>query len=106
MGRRWKQRVKWWQRAAQAPTQTTTSRQGIPEIDELVNKGREQLRVLMGGGNGGGKVVAALAAVAGPALTRGTVGLGILGALVLWGMASFYTVKPEEQSVELLLGQI
>jgi membrane protease subunit HflK len=28
--------------------------QGIPEIDELVNKGREQLRVLMGGGNGGG----------------------------------------------------
>ena len=29
----------------------------IPEIDELVNKGREQLRVLMGGGNGGGRGV-------------------------------------------------
>jgi len=25
----------------------------IPEIDDLVNKGREQLRVLMGGGGGG-----------------------------------------------------
>lgn len=78
----------------------------IPEIDELVNRGREQLRVLMGGGggrngaNGGGGRGAG-----GPGLTRGTVGLGILGALVLWGFASFYTVKPEEQSVELLLGR-
>jgi membrane protease subunit HflK len=41
----------------------------------------------------------------GPALTRGTIGLGVLGAVVLWGMASFYTVKPEEQSVELMLGE-
>ena len=75
----------------------------IPEIDELMNKGREQLRVLMGGrggrgtGNGGG-------GSGGPALTRGTIGLGVLAAVVLWGMASIYTVKPEEQSVELLLG--
>ncbi|MFT5066903.1 MAG: membrane protease subunit HflK [Yoonia sp.] len=78
--------------------------QGIPEIDELVNKGREQLRVLMGGGNGGGTNGGGLGGGGGPALTRGTIGLGVLGAVVLWGMASFYTVKPEEQSVELLLG--
>ena len=77
----------------------------IPEIDELTKKGQEQLRVLMGGrcgsgkgGNGGGRG-------GGPAFTRGTVGLGILAAVVLWGMASFYTVKPEEQSVELFLGK-
>ena len=38
-------------------------------------------------------------------LTRGTLGFGLLAAIVLWGMASFYTVKPEEQSVELLLGE-
>ncbi|WP_299211873.1 FtsH protease activity modulator HflK [uncultured Tateyamaria sp.] len=78
----------------------------IPEIDELVKKGQEQLRVLMGGrgggsngsgrGSGGG---------GGPFLTRGTLGLGALAALVLWGMASFYTVRPEEQSVELFLGE-
>ena len=81
--------------------------QGIPEIDELVNKGREQLRVLMGGGGNGGNAGRGGpgGGDGGPLLTRGTIGLGILGAVVLWGMASFYTVKPEEQSVELMLGR-
>ena len=80
----------------------------IPEIDELVKKGQERLRVLMGGkggggdgrgtgGNGGGG--------GGPALTRGTVGLAVIGAVGAWLMASFYTVAPEEQSVELFLGE-
>ncbi len=78
----------------------------IPEIEDLVKKGQEQLRVLMGGRgggngqNGGGSRRGG----GGPMLTRGTIGLGILGAVVLWGMASLYTVKPEEQSVELFLG--
>ena len=77
----------------------------IPEIDDLVNKGREQLRVLMGGGgdgsrrSGGGS-----GGPSGPQLTRGTVALGIFGAVALWLFASFYTVRPEERSVELLLG--
>ena len=78
----------------------------IPEIDELMKRGQEQLRVLMGGrggnGRGGGR---GQGGGGGPMLTRGTVGLGIIGALVLWGMASFYTVRPEEQSVELFLGE-
>ena len=78
----------------------------IPEIEELMKKGQEQLRVLMGGrgggsGNGGGTGGGG----GGPAFTKGTVGLGIVAAAVLWGMASFYTVKPEEQSVELMLGK-
>lgn len=77
----------------------------IPEIDDLVNKGREQLRVLMGGGGGRGTSGAGGGGPSGPTLTRGTIGLGVLGALVLWGMASFYTVAPEEKSVELLLGE-
>jgi membrane protease subunit HflK len=50
-----------------------------------------------GGGRGDGP--------RGPIFTRGTIGLGVLGAVVLWGMASFYTVRPEEQSVELFLGE-
>ncbi|APX11079.1 FtsH protease activity modulator HflK [Tateyamaria omphalii] len=78
----------------------------IPEIDELVKKGQEQLRVLMGGrgggGTGGGR---GAGGGGGPFLTRGTLGLGALAALVLWGLASFYTVRPEEQSVELFLGE-
>ena len=87
------------------PPRRPNDGQGIPEIDELVNKGREQLRVLMGGGNGGGTGGRGAGGGAGPQLTRGTIGLGVLGAIVLWGMASFYTVKPEEQSVELFLGK-
>lgn len=79
----------------------------IPEIDELVRKGQEQLRVLMGGGgkrpaggSGGG------AGGQGPNLfsKQGLV-LGAFAAVALWGYASFYTVKPEEQSVELFLGE-
>jgi membrane protease subunit HflK len=76
----------------------------IPEIDELMNKGREQLRVLMGGGgNGGGNNGAGGGGI--PPISRGMVGLGALAAVGLWLFASFYTVKPEEQSVELMLGK-
>ncbi|MEC3862246.1 FtsH protease activity modulator HflK [Mesobacterium sp. TK19101] len=78
----------------------------IPEIDELVKKGQEKLRVLMGGQGGGqgGTGGGGSRGGGGPAFTKGTIGLAALGAVVLWGFASFYTVKPEEQSVELFLG--
>lgn len=78
----------------------------IPEIDEIVKKGQEQLRVLMGGrgggprrpnGSGGGG--------GGPVVSRGMVFIGLIVAVGLWGLASFYTVRPEEQSVELFLGE-
>ncbi|WP_299874329.1 FtsH protease activity modulator HflK [uncultured Sulfitobacter sp.] len=78
----------------------------IPEIDELVKKGQEQLRVLMGGGGGnrpngtGGG-----GGGGGPLLTRGTVGLGVLVAAAAWLFASIYTVRPEQQSIELFLGE-
>ncbi len=74
----------------------------IPEIDELMNKGREQLRVLMGGGRGTGQ--GGSGEPEGPRITRGTLGLAALAAAGLWAFMSFYTVKPEEQSVELFLG--
>jgi modulator of FtsH protease HflK len=77
----------------------------IPEIDELMKKGQEQLRVLMGGRGGGGGNGSKPGGGGGPAFTKGTIGLGIIAAAVVWGLASFYTVKPEEQSVELFLGK-
>ncbi len=78
----------------------------IPEIDDLVKKGQEQLRVLMGGRGGSGKSNGTGGGGgAGPMLTGGTIGLGIIAALVLWAFGSFYTVKPEEKSVELFLGK-
>lgn len=77
----------------------------IPEIDDLVRRGQEQLRVLMGGGgrsNGNG----------GPGgggggfqINRNTVGIGAVVAIAAWLFASTYTVRPEEQSVELFLGE-
>ncbi len=82
----------------------------IPEIEEIMKKGQEQLRVLMGGrggngnrrngggsGSGGGGM--------GPVFTKQGLVLGALIAAGLWSFASFYTVKPEERSVELFLGK-
>ncbi|WP_145109781.1 FtsH protease activity modulator HflK [Cereibacter sediminicola] len=81
----------------------------IPEIDEIVKKGQEQLRVLMGGrgrpnggrggggGNGGNPM--------GPLFTRQGLALGALALVGVWAFMSFYTVRPEERSVELFLGE-
>jgi membrane protease subunit HflK len=76
----------------------------IPEIDQLMKRGQEQLRVLMGGrgnrgtgGPGGGPV--------GPRITPQGIALGVLAAIALWSFMSFYTVRPEERSVELFLGE-
>ncbi|WP_323038728.1 FtsH protease activity modulator HflK [Gemmobacter sp.] len=79
----------------------------IPEIDELMKKGQEQLRVLMGGrgGQGGGRGTGGPGRTPSPLFSRGGVLLGLLVAAGLWGMASFYTVRPEERSVELFLGE-
>jgi modulator of FtsH protease HflK len=78
----------------------------IPEIDEIMKKGQEQLRVLMGGrrngggsgGGGGGNPMA-------PLFTRNGLILAGLAAVGLWAFTSFYSVKPEERSVELFLGK-
>ncbi|QIE44943.1 FtsH protease activity modulator HflK [Pseudohalocynthiibacter aestuariivivens] len=77
----------------------------IPEIDELMKKGQDQLRVLMGGRGGGGGTNGTGGGSGGPGLTRGTVFIGLLIAVGMWLFASFYTVKPEERAVELFLGE-
>ena len=76
----------------------------IPEIDQLMKRGQEQLRVLMGGrgrtgqGGPGGDP-------GGPILTKQGIGLGVLALIAVWAFMSFYTVRPEERSVELFLGE-
>ena len=78
----------------------------IPEIEDIVKKGTEQLKVLMGGRGGGrGTGGGGAGRPTGPVFTRGTFWLAALAAVGLWAFASFYTVKPEEQSVELFLGK-
>ncbi|AZQ66817.1 FtsH protease activity modulator HflK [Silicimonas algicola] len=71
----------------------------IPEIDEIMKRGQERLKVLMGGRGGGNR------GGDGPGLSKGTIGLGALALLAVWAFASFYTVRPEERSVELFLGE-
>jgi len=77
---------------------------GGSDIDQLMKKGQDQLRVILGGrGNRTG----------GPAPVGGAGGvppkliaLGVIVALaVMWAVASIYTVRPEQRSVQLMLGQ-
>ncbi len=77
--------------------------QGVPEIEQLVKKGQDQLRVLMGG-RGGGTGGGGNDGGPGFEVTRPMIGIGALVLVALWLFASFYTVRPEERSVELFLG--
>lgn len=77
----------------------------IPEIDEIVRKGQEQLRVLMGGRGGGGANRGQGGGLPGGGLNRTTIGIGILVLVALWLFASLYRVDTSEQSVELLFGE-
>ncbi len=74
----------------------------MPEIDEIVKKGQEQLRILMGGGGNGGRNGGG---TGGPGFSKRGVIIGLVALVVMWAFASFYTVRPEERSVELLFGQ-
>ena len=68
-----------------------------------MKKGQEQLRVLMGGK--GGKTGGSGGQNGSGGLSKGSLGLVALGAAALWLFTSLYSVKPEEQSVELFLGE-
>lgn len=80
-----------------------------PEIEDLMKKGQERLRVLMGGrGNGGtGSGGGGGRGPVGPnfGLNRSTVAVAGLAAVALWAFASFYRVQTNEQSVEFLFGR-
>lgn len=78
----------------------------IPEIDQIVKKGQEQLRVLMGGrarpaGGGGGGGSGDI----GPVFTKRGIALAGAALVAVWAWMSFYSVRPEERSVELFLGE-
>ncbi|MBC7476875.1 MAG: FtsH protease activity modulator HflK [Pseudorhodobacter sp.] len=77
--------------------------QQVPDVDRLMKKGQEHLRVLMGGkGNGGG-----LGGGDGPGnfINRQSIFFTVIGVLLVWSYLSFYQLKPEERSVELLFGK-
>ena len=56
----------------------------IPEIDELVKKGQEQLRVMLGGRGGGTGGGSDQGGPVGPAFTKGTIGLSVNRGQLVW----------------------
>jgi membrane protease subunit HflK len=78
----------------------------IPEIDQIVRKGQERLKVLMGGKGGGGPSGGGGSGSGGvPNFGRGSISLIALVLIIIWAFLSFYTVKPEERSIELFFGK-
>lgn len=83
-----------------------------PEIEDLVRKGQDKLRVLMGG-KGPGNAPRGPGGPGGPrrpqgpqfAMGRGSWGLLGLGAVAVWAFMSFYTVNPDQRAVELMFGR-
>jgi membrane protease subunit HflK len=73
----------------------------IPDIDELLGKGNDYLKVLMGGKGGG----TGSGTGGSGGIPKGMIGLGLLGAVGIWFVSSFYTVQTEQNGVELFLGQ-
>ncbi|MFI0396133.1 FtsH protease activity modulator HflK [Paracoccus jiaweipingae] len=76
-----------------------------PEIEDLMRKGQERLRVLMGGkgGSGGGRGSQPGGQL--PQLGRGSWGIIALVLIGLWAFVSFYRVQTNEKSVEFLFGE-
>lgn len=79
----------------------------IPEIEELMRKGQDRLRVLMGGRDSGGPRTGGPSGPRRdlPKMDRGKWGIFALAAVALWSFASIYQVDTSEKSVELLFGR-
>ncbi|CUH52270.1 FtsH protease activity modulator HflK [Shimia marina] len=77
----------------------------IPDIDDLMKKGQDQLRVLMGGRGGDGGNGQTGGGAGGPGISKGMLLIGAVVAVFAWGAASLYRVQNFEQSVELFLGE-
>ncbi len=72
----------------------------IPDLEEIFSRGSSSVRSIFGGKGGRrGRQQSG-----GPRFNRFQILLGILILIGAWAYVSFYTVKPEERSVELFLG--
>lgn len=80
------------------------NRPEMPEIDEIVRKGQERLRVLMGG-KGGPRGNGASGGGGSSGIGFGSIGLFFIALLAVWIYTSFYRVDTSEQSVELFFGE-
>ncbi|MCJ8138883.1 FtsH protease activity modulator HflK [Falsirhodobacter halotolerans] len=78
---------------------------GGPDFDDMVRKGQERLRVIMGGRGGRTGGPAGPAGQGGSIPPKYIVLGGLVAAALMWSVASIYTVRPEQRSVQLFLGE-
>ncbi|GLQ34598.1 HflK protein [Amylibacter marinus] len=78
---------------------------GPPDIDDIIRKGQDQLRVLMGGKGGSTGNRPNSTGPSGPGIGFGGIGLILIALFGLWVFNSFYRVDTSEQSVELFFGE-
>ena len=75
-----------------------------PDLDDLIRKGRDQLRVVLGGkGNGTGRSGGGGRGSGGP--DKFLPFLIPVALVAFWGYTSFYRVETQEASVELFFGE-
>lgn len=74
--------------------------QGPPDLDEVLRKLQDKLSKVFGGKGGGSG-----SAKKGPAMGGGLIVIALIGALVLWAVAGFYTIDQQERGVVLRLGK-
>ena len=72
-----------------------------PDIEDILNQGRERLKVIVGGGGGGGRGGKG----GGEGIGRGGWILIVIAAIAFYAWNALYTVKPEERSVVLTFGE-
>jgi membrane protease subunit HflK len=78
----------------------------IPEIEDFMRKGSEQLKVLMGGRGGNGRPNRPTGGGAGgPFPTKLAVLVGVIAVAGFWAFSSFYKVNQGNRSVELMFGR-
>jgi modulator of FtsH protease HflK len=74
--------------------------QGPPDLDEVLRKLQDKLSKAFGGKGGGSG-----SAKKGAAMGGGLIVFALIGALVLWAIAGFYTIDQQERGVVLRLGK-
>lgn len=79
----------------------------MPEIEELMKKGQERLRVLIGGGGGNRNNRGNGSGPSGPGfrINKTMVAVAACAAVAFWAYASLYRVQTNEKSVEFLFGR-
>ena len=77
----------------------------IPDLDQVLRKGQERLRVIMGGGGGGKGGGGSPNGDGNWLFTRQGLFSAAIGLGLVWSYLSFYQVQSNEQSVELLFGK-